>query len=39
MTTYVLTKLDGDIRGKSFVYVIMKRLIGDNGIKLKWMSI
>jgi hypothetical protein len=31
MTTYIISKSDEEIRGKSFVYVIMKKLIGDNG--------
>lgn len=30
MTTYIISKSDEEIRGKSFVYVIMKKLIGDN---------
>jgi hypothetical protein len=30
MTTYLLSKTDDEIRGKSFVYVIMKKIIGDD---------
>ncbi len=30
MTTYLLCKTDEEIRGKSFVYVIMKKMIGDD---------
>jgi hypothetical protein len=29
MTTYMITKTDEEIRGKSFVYVIMKKILGD----------
>jgi len=29
-TTYVLSKSDEEIRGKSFVYVIMKKLLGED---------
>ena len=29
MTTYLLSKPDEEIRGKSFVYAIMKKIIGD----------
>ena len=29
MTTYIISKTDEEIRGKSFVYVIMKKIIGD----------
>ncbi len=36
MTTYILSKLDGDIRGKSFVYLVMKKIIGDKGIIKKF---
>ena len=39
MTTYILSKLDGDIRGKSFVYLMMKKIIGDKGtIKKFWFK-
>ncbi len=30
MTTYIISKTDEEIRGKSFVYVIMKKIIGDD---------
>ena len=30
MTTYVISKSDEEIRGKSFVYVIMKKILGDD---------
>ena len=30
MTTYMITKTDEEIRGKSFVYVIMKKILGDD---------
>ncbi len=29
MTTYMIAKTDEEIRGKSFVYVIMKKILGD----------
>ena len=29
MTTYMITKSDEEIRGKSFVYVIMKKILGE----------
>ena len=30
VTTYMISKTDEEIRGKSFVYVIMKKIIGDD---------
>jgi ATP-dependent RNA helicase DDX21 len=30
MTTYMISKTDEEIRGKSFVYVIMKKILGDD---------
>ena len=29
MTTYILSKTDEEIRGKSFAYVILKKIIGE----------
>ena len=29
MTTYMISKSDEEIRGKSFVYVIMKKILGE----------
>ena len=31
MTTYIMSKADDEIRGKSFAYVIMKKILGENG--------
>lgn len=30
MSTYMISKADEEIRGKSFVYAVMKKIVGEN---------
>lgn len=33
MTTYMLSKTDEEIRGKSFVFAVMKKIVGENEVE------
>lgn len=33
MSTYMLSKGDEEIRGKSFVFAVMKKIVGENEVE------
>jgi hypothetical protein len=33
MTTYMISKSDEEIRGKSFVFAVMKKIVGENEVE------